>query len=122
MFTHKTFQWYLYPLAIRKGIRKIVILKKHAETLRSILIPLILQPPRITRHSKTLNDNNDNIFSNIISHEVIYGNITTPILDKCAPLKRINQKSITVKNSLLKRFENVKDLQTKETFHIQYKD
>ena len=57
------------------------------------------------------------------------------ILDEHAPLKRINkykskfkskpwitpviQKSITVKNNLLKRFINTKDSQTKETFHRQ---
>ena len=56
-------------------------------------------------------------------------------LDEHAPLKRINkykskfkskpwitpviQKSITVKNNLLKRFINTKDSQTKETFHRQ---
>ena len=38
--------------------------------------PYILQPTRITSHSKTLIDN---IFSNIISHEVISGNITATI-------------------------------------------
>ena len=35
-------------------------------------VPYILQPPRLTSHSKTLIDN---IFSNIIPHEVISGNI-----------------------------------------------
>ena len=60
------------------------------------------------------------------------------ILDEHATLKRINrnklklkskpwitpviQKSIVVKNNLLKRFINVKDPQTKETFYRQYKD
>ena len=32
------------------------------------------------------------------------------------------QKSITVKNNLLKRFINAKDSQAKETFNMQYKD
>ena len=32
------------------------------------------------------------------------------------------QKSITVKKKLLKRLINVKDSQTKKTFHRQYKD
>ena len=40
-------------------------------------IPYILQPARITSHSKTLIDN---IFSNIISHEMISGNITAKYL------------------------------------------
>ena len=58
------------------------------------------------------------------------------ILDEHAASKRINkdkfnskpwitpaiQKSITVKNKLLKNFINAKDSQTKETFHRQYKD
>ena len=56
------------------------------------------------------------------------------ILDDHAPLKRINnyklkfkskpaiQKSITVKNNLLRRSINAKDSQTKETFHKKYKD
>ena len=60
------------------------------------------------------------------------------ILDEHAPLKRIGkyklkfkskpwinpaiQKYITVKKNLLKRFINVKDSQTKETFHRKYKD
>ena len=60
------------------------------------------------------------------------------ILDEHAPSKRINkyklkfkskfwittaiQKSITVKNKVLKRFINAKNSQTKETFHRQYKD
>ena len=41
-------------------------------------IPYILQPTRLTSHSKILIDN---IFSNVISHEVISGNITTTIFD-----------------------------------------
>ena len=41
-------------------------------------IPYILQPTRITSPSKTLIGN---IFSNIISHEVISGNITATISD-----------------------------------------
>ena len=60
------------------------------------------------------------------------------ILNKHAPLKRVNKyklkfkskpwitpaigKSISVKNNLLKRFINSKDLQTKDIFHEQYKD
>ena len=59
------------------------------------------------------------------------------ILDEHAPLKRIGkyklkfkskpwitpaiQKYITVKKKILKRFINVKDSQTKETFHRKYK-
>ena len=38
----------------------------------------ILQPRRLTSHSKTLIDN---IFSNLFSHEVISGNITATISD-----------------------------------------
>ena len=38
----------------------------------------ILQPTRLTSHSKTLIDN---IFSNVISYEVISGNITATISD-----------------------------------------
>ena len=41
-------------------------------------IPYILQPTRITSHSKNLIGN---IFSNIISHEVISGKITATISD-----------------------------------------
>ena len=41
-------------------------------------MPYILQPTRITSHSKTLIDN---IISNIISHEVISGNVTATISD-----------------------------------------
>ena len=37
------------------------------------IIPYILQPTRLTRHSKTLIDN---IFSNILSSEIISGNLT----------------------------------------------
>ena len=60
------------------------------------------------------------------------------ILDEHAPLKRVNkyklkfkskpwitpaiQKSISVKNNLLKRFINSKDPQAKDIFHEQYKD
>ena len=59
------------------------------------------------------------------------------ILDEYAPSKRVNryklkfkikpwitpaiQKSIIVKNNLLKRFINSKDPQTKEIYHEQYK-
>ena len=170
-------------------------------------LPYILQPTRLTSHSKTLIDN---IFSNVISYEVISGNITATIsdhlpqflfvpnvfsnpscqksniyerdwskfvqqnfvldyfdkdwsdvcqldqqdmnlsinsflnnmnsilLDEHAPLKRVNkyklkfkskpwitpaiQKSISVKNNLLKRFINSKDPQAKDIFHEQYKD
>ena len=65
-------------------------------------------------------------------------NMNSILLDEHAPLKRVNkyklkfkskpritpaiQKSISVKNNLLKRFINSKDLQTKDIFHEQYKD
>ena len=42
------------------------------------IIPYILQPTRITSHSKTLTDN---IFSNVLSFEAISGNITATISD-----------------------------------------
>ena len=42
------------------------------------IIPYILHPTTITRHSKTLIDN---IFSNYISHEIISRNITATISD-----------------------------------------
>ena len=41
-------------------------------------IPYILQPTRVTTHSKTLIDN---IFTNLISDDVISGNITSTISD-----------------------------------------
>ena len=41
-------------------------------------LPYILQPNRLTSHSKTLIDN---IFSNVISYEVTSGNITATISD-----------------------------------------
>ena len=41
-------------------------------------LPYILQPTRLTSHSKTLIDN---IFSNVISYKVISGNITATISD-----------------------------------------
>ena len=41
-------------------------------------LPYILQPTRLTSNSKTLIDN---IFSNVISYEVISGNITATISD-----------------------------------------
>ena len=69
-----------------------------------------------------------------LSIESVLNNMNS-ILDEHAPLKRINkykfkfkskpwitaaiQKSITVKNNLLKRFINAKDSQTKETFHYR---
>ena len=42
------------------------------------IIPYILQPTRITSHSKTLTDN---VFSNVFSFEAISGNITATISD-----------------------------------------
>ena len=42
------------------------------------LIPLILQPTRITSHSKTLIDNT---FSNVIDPDIISGNFTATISD-----------------------------------------
>ena len=42
------------------------------------IIPYILQPTRITSHSETITDN---IFSNVISFEAIFGNITATISD-----------------------------------------
>ena len=42
------------------------------------IIPYILQPTRLTSHSKTLIDN---IFSNILSSEIISGNLTATISD-----------------------------------------
>ena len=41
-------------------------------------LPYILQPTRLTSHSKVLIDN---IFSEVISHEIISGNITATISD-----------------------------------------
>ena len=52
---------------------------KFLDSLASnFFIPYILQPTRITSHSKPLTDS---IFSNIISHEVISGNITVTTSD-----------------------------------------
>ena len=169
-------------------------------------LPYILQPTRLTSHSKTLIDN---IFSNVISHEVTSGNITATIsdhlpqflfvpnvfsnpscqksniyerdwskfvqqnfvldyfdkdwsdvlqldqqdvnlsinsfldkmnsiLDEHGPLKRVNkyklkfkskpwiipaiQKSISVKNNLIKKFIISKDPQAKDIFHEQHKN
>ena len=42
-------------------------------------LPYILQPTGLTSHSKTLVDN---IFSNVISYEVTFGNITATISDR----------------------------------------
>ena len=42
------------------------------------IIPYILQPTRLTSHSKTLIDN---IFSNILSSEIISGSLTATISD-----------------------------------------
>ena len=41
-------------------------------------IPYIMQPTRLTSHSKTLIDN---IFSNILSSEIMSGNLTATISD-----------------------------------------
>ena len=42
------------------------------------IIPYILQPAKLTNHSKT---HIDNIFSNILSCEIISGNLTATISD-----------------------------------------
>ena len=42
------------------------------------ILPYILKPARLTSHSKTLTDN---IFSNILSSEIISGNLTVTISD-----------------------------------------
>ena len=44
----------------------------------NMILPYILRPTRITGHSKTLTDN---IFSNYISKETIFGNLTSTISD-----------------------------------------
>ena len=41
-------------------------------------LPYVLQPTRLTSHSKTLIDN---IFANVISYQVIFGNITATVSD-----------------------------------------
>ena len=52
---------------------------KFLDSLASIsFIPYMLQPTRITSHSKTLIDN---IFFNITSHQMISGNMTATISD-----------------------------------------
>ena len=43
-----------------------------------LLLPYIIQPPRITSHSKSIIDN---IFSNYISQEIVSGNLTSTISD-----------------------------------------
>ena len=44
----------------------------------SFYLPHILYPTRVTGHSKTLIDNR---FSNLISNEAIFGNLTSTISD-----------------------------------------
>ena len=46
--------------------------------LSNMFVPYIIQPTRITSHSKSIIDN---IFSNYISQEVISGNLTSTISD-----------------------------------------
>lgn len=43
-----------------------------------MFLPYILQPTRMIYHSKTLIDN---IFTNLVSKETIYGNLTSTMLD-----------------------------------------
>ena len=43
-----------------------------------MFLPHIVQPTKITSHSKTLTDN---IFSNYISQDIVSGNLTAPISD-----------------------------------------
>ena len=52
--------------------------------LMNSLLPLILQPTRITSHSNTLMDN---IFSNIINPNIILGNVTTAIFNNLPQFK-----------------------------------
>ena len=47
------------------------------------IIPYILQPTRLTSHSKTLIEN---IFSNILSSEIISGNLPATISDHLPPV------------------------------------
>ena len=71
-------------------------------------IPYVLQPTRITSRSKTLIDD---IFSNIISPEVVSGNVTATISDHMSQFlftpnvlsKSSSQKSNTYQSSLFKQ-------------------
>ena len=99
-------------------------------------IPLILQPTRITSHSNTLIDN---IFSNVIDPDLISGNLTATISDHLPQFSMIPnmfgkmkfkskpwitlglQKSISVKNKLLKNFSSKKEPVLKEEFRTNYK-
>ena len=60
------------------------------------LLPLILRPTRVTTHSKTLIDN---IFTNIINHENISGNITCSISDHLAQFTIFKMNGPKYKNS-----------------------
>ena len=67
------------------------------------IIPYILQPTRITNHSKTLIDN---IFSNINSHEVISGNMpvkTSDHLPQFAFARNVISKDSCQKSNIYER-------------------
>ena len=78
-------------------------------------ISYILQPTRITSHSKTLMDN---ILSDIIYHEVISGNITATISDHL--FQFLFARNVVSKNSFQKSNIYERDCQNlfKQNFHL----
>ena len=83
------------------------------------IIPYILQPTRITSHSKTLIDN---IFSNVLSFEAISGDITATISDHLPQFlfaPNVLSNPLCNKSNILER-----DLSkfNKENFILDYSD
>ena len=74
-------------------------------------VPYILQPTRLTSHSKTLIDN---IFSNIISLEAIFGNLTSTISDHLPQFMIVPN---VFRRILLKKQNFICNTKTTETYY-----
>ena len=65
----------------------------------NIFLPHIVQPTRITSHSKTLIDN---IFSNYISQDIVLGNLTATIVGLYGLFWHTNGRTFAIFNTLKK--------------------
>ena len=85
--------------------------------LSNMFVPYIIQPTRITSHSKSIIDN---IFSNYISQEVISGNLTSTISDHITSISYCTLRFFKCSKQKIKNFDRDWSKFSREEFILDY--
>ena len=85
----------------------------------NFLLPYISSPTRVTPRMQTLTDN---IFSNIMQHEIISGNITTTISDHYAQFTLFKNKTKSQKKKNIAKSTRIYEILDKEMFDFDLKN